>query len=753
MNTILPLRLISHANGQFEVFNTSNPSHRVRWFEIITYTWGEPTKSAYNPSRCGIDGVEWNVEIAEKKLEDIKALMIENNIQYLWADCVCINQEDEMEKSVEVPKMYEYYKSARKCYILMDMDEVWNPQEIVDNLKFIDHILENMGGASLASEALLSGNLTSRLSEWANTSWSFPMDIATVRSTAIDVGVLNCYSTSISRVRALFDNPYFKRVWTFQEMLLGKNVTLYGIDHKSISCLGQLDTWMDLATDSKDKAFKLWKWISKSRVLKTGSVNGILGIIDDDFLSLDSLQTQVRGMSCARTDIINGGPHWWYENHKGISNVFSAISLTPRKCRDRRDIFRGLLGIFHGLFTPEEVARDLAGDDMEKISFAFFRQLSTKTGLAWTKLAISSAERGQYDWIPMVPNNNKLLTTDCFAAVVNLGRLKQKGMVKAVAMTGLIGGPKKYMKIVLNRENDNRAFQFFFRGCNGGKKVSTGTFSSESIPVYDQVRNVSGDETGRILVQCATILGSIMDPGGNVVQYRRRLLRKLQPFWHISDANAKPTGWQDRCVSGTDWEDPHPLFFRVHNRSMNVRMGEVYGCGSRLENESTQNISCTVRVNCGCTIVAPFSLIFGALTAVEGCSLGEISGSLDGDRIVLKDGLGLVQVGDVGRAFNLVAFGGAVDSHRSYASSCRSTKAHKPVEPRMPWPRGRALVREEFTHGITDSMRDYGYVESGGSGNLLICRNNPIGQYKNIGVCIDDWIENKRGEYAAVTIR
>jgi hypothetical protein len=28
--------------------------------------------------------------------------------------------------SVEVPKIYEYYKSARKCYILMDMDEVWN---------------------------------------------------------------------------------------------------------------------------------------------------------------------------------------------------------------------------------------------------------------------------------------------------------------------------------------------------------------------------------------------------------------------------------------------------------------------------------------------------------------------------------------------------------------------------------------------------------------------------------------------------
>lgn len=57
-------------------------------------------------------------------------------------------------------------------------------------------------------------------------------------------------------------------------------------------------------------------------------------------------------------------------------------------------------------------------------------------------------------------------------------------------------------------------------------------------------------------------------------------------------------------------------------------------------------------------------------------------------------------------------------------------------------------------------MRDYGYVdftnraagdfEEGedvrGSGNLLICRNNPLGQYKIVGVCIDNWIDNKGGE-------
>lgn len=51
------------------------------------------------------------------------------------------------------------------------------------------------------------------------------------------------------------------------------------------------------------------------------------------------------------------------------------------------------------------------------------------------------------------------------------------------------------------------------------------------------------DETGRTLVQCATILGSVMDPGSDVVRFRRNLVRKLQPNWKISDPSAKPAGW------------------------------------------------------------------------------------------------------------------------------------------------------------------------------------------------------------------
>jgi hypothetical protein len=112
----LPARLIGYNDGKFEVFDPRDPAHRVDHFDIITYTWGD----AVPLHESGIDGVTWNVPINQKKIEDIKRLMVKANVQYLWADCVCINQEDPKEKAVEIPKMYQYYKSARKCYILMD---------------------------------------------------------------------------------------------------------------------------------------------------------------------------------------------------------------------------------------------------------------------------------------------------------------------------------------------------------------------------------------------------------------------------------------------------------------------------------------------------------------------------------------------------------------------------------------------------------------------------------------------------------
>jgi hypothetical protein len=186
---------------------------------------------------------------------------------------------------------------------------------------------------------------------------------------------------------------------------------------------------------------------------------------------------------------------------------------------------------------------------------------------------------------------------------------------------------------------------------------------------------------------------------------------------------------------------------------MNFQLVDVYSCKSRLWNESTARIACEVKINCGCVFVAPFALVFEALTAVHDSSLGNTAARLDNNnRIILQDGLGLVQVGDVGKTFSVVAFDGNVNAHKLYAKSCRKTRLDRPTIDKVPWPSGRALVKENFSHGVTDRMRDYGYVDTKGSGNLLVSRNHVMGQYKIIGTCIDKVIYSEK-KMKAVTIR
>ena len=364
---------------------------QVSGFDIVSYTWGKPEETAYGSEVHGIAGVTWKISIARKKLSDIKRFMVAANVEYLWVDCVCIRQDDEQEKSTEFVDMGEYYRAAHTCHISMDMTKVWDPQQIVGNLKFIDHVLDHMSEATLAAQAPgLTPEMRTHLKGWADAQWTFSIPKNTVRAAAIDVGVLNCYSTCTHNVVSLFQNPYFTRVWTFQEMILGKNVRMWAIDSKHISDIGELNTWIDLATESTLKAAKLHDWIVQSRVLMSASVSAITRVIEEDIILLRNLQLVVMGIEGARTDIISGGPNWWYDNHKGISNIFSAIAIIPRECSQEADLFRGLLGIFSGLFNADEIQRDLSGKDTKTMSFNFFKQLSIKTEHAWTKLAIST---------------------------------------------------------------------------------------------------------------------------------------------------------------------------------------------------------------------------------------------------------------------------------------------------------------------------------------------------------------------------
>ena len=268
------------------------------------------------------------------------------------------------------------------------------------------------------------------------------------------------------------------------------------------------------------------------------------------------------------------------------------------------------------------------------------------------------------------------------------------------------------------------------------------------------------DDTARALAECGTILACLLDPGTSIPEYRRRLFGKLGLTWRITDTNAKPRGWVDRCVSGTDMAAAS--HFRVHNESAHYDLKSITGCESRLYSDgTTAGLVCELRMDCGCKVEAPFCVLLEALGAVSGSCIGEKSQTTGSDdRITLTDGLGLVLVEDVEnqateQRFRLVSFEGSAFAYDFHAALCRFTRRGRQVDDarvRWLWPRGRALVDSGFRHGLIHMLRGYGYVNARGAGTLLLCRSHPLDYYRVMGICIDEGISNWRKVRSFVTI-
>lgn len=278
--------------------------------------------------------------------------------------------------------------------------------------------------------------------------------------------------------------------------------------------MGEFDAWMDLATDSKDKAHKLLAWIQNSRVLNTNGIDMTLQAIENGILALHSLQTQFLGIIAAQTDILVGVPKWWRYNSKGVSKIFSAIAIIPHIILGWRS--SEVSSVFGGLFTAEEIHHELSGNDMEQISSSFLNRPSIKTNQTWIRLAIAKGESGCQEWFPISsdhqPRHIETLPQEFLAGVFNL-RSMHKDQTSAKTKTT----PRKYINIHLRRDS-LRGFTFTFKCCNTVANIKRQE-STIAQPIH-----VPKDETGRCLVQTATFLGSIFDPGTDIIEYRTRLL-------------------------------------------------------------------------------------------------------------------------------------------------------------------------------------------------------------------------------------
>lgn len=98
----------SGLRGQLLEYPICDTNDGNRPYEAVSYLWGNDNRT------CLITIGDAELAITQNLYDLLLRLQDGVHAQLLWADGVCINQEDEGEKEAQIPLMAEIYAKARR---------------------------------------------------------------------------------------------------------------------------------------------------------------------------------------------------------------------------------------------------------------------------------------------------------------------------------------------------------------------------------------------------------------------------------------------------------------------------------------------------------------------------------------------------------------------------------------------------------------------------------------------------------------
>lgn len=182
-------------------------------YEAMSYTWGDPKDQVPLRVRDKTVMVPKNLENALKKLRHA------DRRRYIWADAVCINQEDMPERGQQVSIMRRIYTKARRVLVWLGQDKT--------------------NFAKLAFTTMCD----------IVRSWRPPNDPNKFSSykNAFEPQKegLSIDEDGWTALQAMFQTEYFTRFWVIQELVLGQNATVVWGSHSiSWGLVGISAAWL-----------------------------------------------------------------------------------------------------------------------------------------------------------------------------------------------------------------------------------------------------------------------------------------------------------------------------------------------------------------------------------------------------------------------------------------------------------------------------------------------------------------------------
>ncbi|KAF5873533.1 putative heterokaryon incompatibility protein [Botrytis fragariae] len=303
---------------QFGLRRTTNTMHALSvenlttpiWYTALSYTWGSSSMDGSIECDGHEKAITTSLEIALRNMRK------EDHPIVMWIDQICINQEDNREKEMQIPLMARIYKHAFNTVIWLGQ---WGPDSdsVIQLLKDINITLL-FNQSNVDSENFERMQLPRSDSKTWHALWRF------------------------------LSHPWFTRLWIIQEVMLSNDPW--------IMCGDELLMW-----DEFSKAVNhlstcgIFQWLQ----LKFANV--------EDSSELGDISQTVLGLTRQREH---------YRSASDGTHIFeNLVSTRGGQCFDPRDKIYGLLGVcsdadkFHirySDFTENQLYHDVAINSLTK---------------------------------------------------------------------------------------------------------------------------------------------------------------------------------------------------------------------------------------------------------------------------------------------------------------------------------------------------------------------------------------------------
>ncbi|KAI8623637.1 HET-domain-containing protein [Xylariaceae sp. FL1651] len=162
-------------------------------YDALSYTWGS------NEKTHSIQIGDTKLSITANLHQALTHLRHKDTPRFVWADAICINQDDIPERNEQVKKMAQIYSSASEVIIWLGPEEE-DVSLAIEEIRQVDSAITQYGEKYVPNYHLLFGTKGPNVP-------------------TID-------AASVISFKALLERPWFERTWVIQEAMLARQATV-----------------------------------------------------------------------------------------------------------------------------------------------------------------------------------------------------------------------------------------------------------------------------------------------------------------------------------------------------------------------------------------------------------------------------------------------------------------------------------------------------------------------------------------------